>query len=145
MPTAGLNVFDGGRFVLLPLAFVDRTQLIQTGSRVTYRDSYVFDKMPSEQTIDAIQAFIPEQEVENITSERAQREQFFTQLTSVVILALCALVILTYSGLRIVNDMLVRRLLETMRLIRILGTTKRRLVISALLVLILCLLVAFVL
>ena len=145
MPTAGLNVFDGWRFVLLPLAFVEDTKLIQTGSRVTYRDSYVFDKMPSEQTIDAIQAFIPEQEVENITSERAQREQFFTQLTSVVILALCALVILTYSGLRIVNDMLVRRLLDTMRLIRILGTTKRRLILAALLVLVISLLVAFIL
>lgn len=131
--------------MLLPLAFVDSTQLIQTGSRVTYRDSYVFDKMPSEETIDAIQALIPEQEVENITSERTQREQFFTQLTSVVILALCALVILTYSGLRIVNDMLVRRLLETMRLIRILGTTKHRLVISALLVLLASLLSAFIL
>jgi hypothetical protein len=101
--------------------------------------------MPKDQTIDAIQAFIPEQEVENITSERAQREQFFTQLTSVVILALCALVILTYSGLRIVNDMLVRRLLETMRLIRILGTTKRRLILAALLVLVISLLVAFIL
>src|SRR5690606_9964355 len=121
MPTAGINIFDGGRFVFLPLAFIDRTELIQTGSRVTYREAYRFEQMPSEETIDRIQTFIPEQEIENITSERAQREEFFTQLKSVVILALCSLVILTWSGLRIMNDMLIRRLLDTIRLVRVLG------------------------
>ncbi len=135
MPTAGINIFDGGRFVLVPLSSLASTQLIQTGSRVTYRDAYRFPQPPTTKLVDMIQSLIPEKEIKSIVTEREQREQFFAQLKSIVILALCALVLLTYSGLRIMHDLLIRRLLETIRLVRLLGTTKSRLVTTVLLLL----------
>lgn len=145
MPWLGLNTFDGGRIVLMPIAQVASTQLIQTGSRVSYRHAYRIPWGASEELAKRIELLVPEQEVTSLDSARSQREQFFTQLKSVILLALCSLIILTYSGLRIVNDMLLRRLLDSLRLIRILGTTRKRLFLAWCFILISLLFIAFLL
>ncbi len=145
MPTAGIQLFDGWRFVLVPISEIERTWLVQTGSRIQYRYAYTFASSPDEDLVDTIQELLPEREVTSLSSARSQREQFFSQLQSVIVLALCSLIVLTYSGLRLINDILIRRLLETMRLVRILWTTKRRLIVTSLFVLAIVLLLACVL
>ncbi len=111
----------------MPLEQLPETELIQTGSRVSYRTAYKLPAGNEDQRIRALENLLPEFEIDGLEETRSQQEQFFKQLKSVIVLALCSLILLTFSGLRIMNDMLQRRLLETIRLLRVLGTTQQKL------------------
>ncbi len=115
-----MRTFDGGRTILVPFERISSTELVQTGSRVSYRTAYKLSAGNEDQRIRALESMLPEFEIDGLEETRSQQEQFFTQLKSVIVLALCSLVLLTFSGLRIMNDMLQRRLLETVRLVRLL-------------------------
>lgn len=128
LPGAGVRTFDGGRTILVPFENIASTELIQTGSRVNYRTAWRLGAGNEQQRIKALESMLPEFEIDGLEETRSQQEQFFSQLKSVIVLALCSLILLTFSGLRIMNDMLQRRLLETIRLVRLLGTTQQRLV-----------------
>jgi putative ABC transport system permease protein len=127
LPGAWVRTFDGWRTILVPFEQLPQTELIQTGSRVSYRTAYRLWAWNEEQRIRALESLLPEFEIDGLEETRSQQEQFFSQLKSVIVLALCSLVLLTFSGLRIMNDMLQRRLLETVRLVRLLWSTQKKL------------------
>lgn len=128
LPWTSVRSFDGWRTILVPLEKIDSTELIQTGSRVNYRTAFKLTPGNENERIKMLEAMLPEFEIDGLEETRSQQEQFFSQLKSVIVLALCSLVLLTFSGLRIMNDLLQRRLLETVRLVRLLWTTQRKLI-----------------